>query len=364
MNAEQFEALRTAATDGVETDWLTVTTDGESYDLSVPDSTYHGLTDEELRAATRRHETYVTEWYFWEHVVPDATDRLAFLRWVEDGEGESVTEHRERLQEGIVSEWGQLRIRAQSVEAGRRVYELRHADDADTHIDDLAVHTDPLDARTIAKHDDDGSYRPLSTAPTLQTGWVFVDCSPADLVRAVEAMYPATIANWHREREGDLDISHWKETMARQTGIYGVIETWDRGDGHDHVERVASACCDDSQCLKRREWDYDEETSLDADGGDGTFPCREPCSLVISAARQFTRLESEQSQTYEFDLTPSEKEQIEHIIDAVADGRTEDIREADFGDDANRWRVRYLRAKRMEHGDLCGVPTDRDDDSE
>jgi hypothetical protein len=151
--------------------------------------------------------------------------------------------------------------------------------------------------------------------------------------------------------------------MARQTGIYGVVETWDRGEGHDHVERVAEACCADSECLKRREWEYDDDTDLDGDGGDGVFPCREPCSLVVSAARRWTRLEGEQPQTYEFELTPSEKEQIEAIIDAVADGRVDEIREGDFRDGANRWRARYLRAKRMRDRDLCGVETDREENT-
>ena len=97
------------------------------------------------------------------------------------------------------------------------------------------------------------------------------------------------------------------------------------------------------------------------DGGDGVFPCREPCSMVIAAARKWTRLESEQSRTYEFDLTPSEKAQIEAIIDAVADGRADEIREADTSDGANRYRARYLRAKLFDDdGNLCGVPTDAD----
>jgi len=61
-------------------------------------------------------------------------------------------------------------------------------------------------------------------------------------------------------------------------------------------------------------------------------------------------------------LTPSEKEQIENIVGAVADGRTEEVREADTSDDANRWRARYLRAKRFDDdGNLSGTPTDREE---
>jgi hypothetical protein len=213
----------------------------------------------------------------------------------------------------------------------------------------------------LVKFDDRGRYRPLKTAPTLPTGWAFVDLVPDDLTATVEQIYPATVTNWYLEREGRLDVSHWRETMERQSGIYGVVKTWDRGEGHEHVNWVAEACCDDSQCLKRREWDYDEDTDLDVDGGDGVFPCREPCSLVITAARKWTRLEAESERTYEFDLTPSEKEQVEAIIGAVADGRAHEIREADVKDPANRYRARFLRAKRFdEAGNLCGVETEEE----
>jgi hypothetical protein len=82
---------------------------------------------------------------------------------------------------------------------------------------------------------------------------------------------------------------------------------------------------------------------------------------VIAAARKWTILESETDHTWEFELTRSEKNQLEELIDAVAEGRTEDIREADVYDGANRFRARYLRAKRVDsEGNLCGVedPTD------
>jgi hypothetical protein len=172
---------------------------------------------------------------------------------------------------------------------------------------------------------------------------VFPDLSGSELVRAVDYFYPATVANWYREREGDLDVTHWRETAERQTGIYDVIEELPP----EAVEWVAEACCVDSQCLKRRQWDEDEETALDVPRGDGEFPCREPCSLVVAAARKWTTLEEEESREYTFELTPSEREQIEEIVDAVADGRVDEIREADVYEGANRYRARYLRAKRF-----------------
>ncbi|WP_164471572.1 DR2241 family protein [Halosimplex salinum] len=359
MDSAQVEALAEAAADGIEFDGFAAEAEGDGYVLATEAGSKRVVHGDALDDAAAEYAPYVTNWYFWHAEAPQAEDRWAYLRWLERADDERVPDRYDALEAGTTREWGQLRVTVTVDEAGTRRYELRHVDDADAAPADLTDHDDPLDARQLAKHDDRDRYRPLKTAPTLQTGWRFADLGPGELVRAVESFYPATVANWHREREGELDISHWRETIGRQSGIYGVVRTWDRGEGHEHVDWVAEACCVDSQCVKRREWQYDEETDLDVDGGDGEFPCREPCSVVIAAARRWTKLEGEQSRTYEFELTPSEKEQIEDIVDAVADGRTEEIREADVYEGANRYRARFLRAKRFDDdGNLSGVSTD------
>ena len=335
--------------------------DEDRYVLADGDR-HTGLTEGALHEALADRAPAVTDWYVFERVVGEFGPRRAFLRWLEDADGATVATRYAALAEGIERAWGELRITVTVTDRGERRYDVRHADDAGVPTAELDTYEDPLDARGLVKHDEKGRYRPLKTAPSLAGGWVFPDLGPRDLYETVETIYPATVANWHREREGELDVTHWRETMARQSGIYGVVKTWDRGEGYEHVNWVAEACCDDSQCLKRREWEYDDETDLDVDGGDGAFPCREPCSVVVSAARKWTRLESEQPQTYEFDLTQSEKEQVEEIIDAVADGRIDDIREADTKEGANRYRARFLRAKLFDgEGNLAGVPTEPDE---
>lgn len=389
--AAAIAALRAVADDGVDFDGLAVGRDETGLRFAVPGAEHDGLSAEEFDALARDHAAHVREWYVWHQEMPQDPAQWDFLRWVEQaGEYQGPGRRHMLAEEGVTREWGQLSVQVRLVDpeqnrgedadgnsrdadgSGRdadgdrehRRYTLRHVDDADTPAAELERHTDPYAARRLRKEDDRGRYRPLSTAPTLQHGWVFADLGPTELVRAVEGFYPATVANWHREREGDLDVTHWEEAVARHTGIYGVVQTWNRGEGHEHVDWVAEACCDDSQCLKRREWEYDGDTPLSVDGGDGVFPCREPCSLVVAAARRWTRLEAEEPRTYEFELTPSEKEQVETVIDAVADGRVDEVREADTADGANRYRARFLRAKRFEDGDLCGVPTARDEEDE
>jgi hypothetical protein len=364
MHSDQLSALLEAAGTGVELDGLRVAREADGYVFATPDARREGLTEEEFRAVCEENPWWVSNWHYWTTGPWGEADR-AFLRWVESAGERTVPERYQALADGVSRTWGELSVEAELGEDGTRRYHLRNVADAGVGFADLEVHADPREAREIVKFDDRGRYRPLKTAPTLPTGWAVADLDGAALTDAVGFVYPATVTNWHLERAGDLDVTHWHETVERQTGIYGVVKTWDRGEGHEHVNWVAETCCDDSQCLKRREWEYDGETELDVDGGDGVFPCREPCSLVIAAARKWTRIEAEDERTYEFTLTPNEKEQVEEIIDAVADGRAHEIREADVKEPANRYRARFLRAKRFDQdGNLCGVPTDSEDDAD
>jgi hypothetical protein len=396
LAAGQFDALVEAAPSGVDLDGLRVTGEGP-YDCAVAGEEHRDLSRAALRDVLARHPAYVSNWYFWTHEVDFAgSDRIgagrhyrAFCRWLEAaphpdapaweetrdvparyaalrgeeaGSGDDASRGGGGDGEGVVREWGQLRVVTRldpDGAPGRRRYELRHVDDADAEPAALEAYADPLAARGIGRTDERGRYRPLRTAPSLPGGWRFASLGPREVAEAVETFYPATVPNWHLERAGELDVTHWRETAERQTGIYDVVEELSPA----AVDWVAEACCVDSQCTKRREWQYDEDRELSTDGGAGAFPCREPCSLVVAAARKWTTLEREETRTYEFELTPSEKEQVEELIESVADGRVDEIREADVYEGANRYRARFLRAKRFDdEGNLSGTPTHDDAD--
>ncbi|MFC7233292.1 DR2241 family protein [Saliphagus sp. GCM10025308] len=356
-------------------------TDGSAYRLETPteiveleastvaDANAGSASRDNLRRTLEPIAPFVTNWYVWERTVGGhETARRAFLRWCEEAplddpeveaasktDANDVLERYDALESGVVRHWGELELTTRLAtengdRAGRgeRSYEIRHVEDADATDETLEDHDDPRDAREIVTYDEDGRYRPLKTAPTLVTGWRFAGLSGDDLVETVRTIYPATVANWHREQRGDLDVDHWLETAERQTGIYDVIDELPR----EAIEWLTEACCVDSQCLKRREWEYAADDPIDTDPGDGVFPCREPCSLVIAAARKWAILESEEEKTWELELTTTEMNQLAEIVDAVADGRVDEIREADVYDGANRYRARYLRAKRMDDGSL------------
>ncbi|WP_440765789.1 DR2241 family protein [Natronorubrum sp. DTA7] len=382
MATADFESLVSAVESEtpIEFDGLRIDREDDAYTVETSEGTQTGLEEADLQQALEPIAEYVTNWDYWQRSVGgDGTARRAFLRWCErapleddggngadtdrptDEETLAVPARYESLRDGIDREWGQLAITTRFVDVdehgGERVYDCWHVDDADTDLTDLEVYDDPLDAREIATYDEDGRYRPLKTAPTLVSGWAFTGLSGSELVETVEFFYPATVANWHREQRAALDVDHWFETAERQTGIYDVIDELPR----EAVDWMAEACCVDSQCLRRREWQYEEDDDLDVDGGDGTFPCREPCSLVVAAARKWTILESEEERHYELELTTSEFNQLAELIDAVAEGRTDEIREADVNDGANRFRARYLRAKRFDEEGSLEARDQRDD---
>lgn len=359
------EAVRVATDRGVNFDGLRLERDGGAYVLEISDDDPVRLDEAALTDALEAAKPYVSNWYYWQETVGgEGTARRAFLRWCERAPiaeirrekraGEdllTVPDRYEALRDGVDRQWGQLSITTRldgSVPGGGRVYDLSHVDDADADPADLEECRTHQGVREIVRFDENDRYRPLKTAPTLRSGWAFIGLSGAQLVETVDAFYPATIANWHRERRGDLDVDHWRETAERQTGIYDVVDDLSR----EAVDWMVESCCVDSQCLRRREWQYADGDDLAVPGGDGQFPCREPCSLVIAAAREWTDLESDPERRYELEVTERELTQLSTLIDAVADDRLEEIREADFADGANRYRARYLRAKRFEDGEL------------
>ena len=360
LSEPQLAAFEEELTDGtIEYDGLIAEHDAdtETYQIETPDQ-QTSVDADEGETLTAEQTAYLTNWYFHTQQVGSEL-KQAFCRWLETADDRPVPDRYAALRSGIDRKWGQLKITTTISKDGTRYYEIRHIDDSDADADALTTHTDPFDARDIGTLDATGRYRPLKTAPSLDTGWIFDDLTASGVYEAVEAFYPATVVNWYREGRGELDIDHWRDEQDRQSGIYNLITVLP----DEAVEWAAAACCDDSQCLKRREWQLSEDEPLAAEGGDGVFPCREPCSIVVAAGREWAKLEREDTQTYEFDLTPSEKEQIEELIDAVADGRIDEIREADVSEKANRYRARYLRKKRFdEDGNLSGTPTRRDDE--
>ncbi len=338
------------ARDEIEQNQFRITTTASGYQVETPRETYVVASTEALRSAIADHPACVTDWYYWTRQVTSDDDGRAFLRLlerapiagatVETTMMASVYDRYHALESGIETTWGELVITTALTDDGQRRYTLCHQDDTDADTETLRTLTaDEL--HQFVKTDADGRYRPLKTAPTLRSGWIMADLSGETLLKALDRIYPATVTNWYQERTDQLVVTHWQASLDRRVGQFDL-------DGDlppDAVEWVAEACCTDSQCLKRREWEYDEQHPVGVDRGHGAFPCREPCELAVAAARRWQASEQEHTQEYTISLTPTERDHLNELLDAVADGDVGSIREAAVDNGGNRYRARYLRAK-------------------
>lgn len=335
----QVETLRNRAATGIRFDGLHVDVSGDRYRVTTPDARRSDLDVSAFFDVAIEHSTYVSNWYFWTEIIGRlGWYRYAFLRWLERADAWSVPERYARLHEGIARSWGQLHIAVELDENGSRRYSLRHTADRDTALDILQPYQEPGDAREIARFDDDGRFRPLKSVPSLATGWIFPRLDGPSLVQTIDFFYPASVSNWHLERRGELDVVDWREAADRQTGIYEPVGQL----SPLAVECATEACCVDSQCIKRRRWEFDEETPIGVPSGAGEIPCREPCSLFIAGAREWLMVESSGEKRRNCDA--------EHATHA-AKQNDEAVREAEFSAETNRYRIRYLQARRAAEGE-------------
>jgi len=240
-------------------------------------------------------------------------------------------------------------------------YEVRHRRDLHRSLSSLEwVSADPFYAREIAQVTNAGEHRPLKTAPNLRQGWALVDLDAAGLWTALDYLYPAAAVHWHAGRTGTLRVTHWRETAARQTGIYGPVKLLPDA----VVPNVVRACCADAVCLRRVAWDLDAGTFLGfADEGpvegDAAVPCPEACSMFVSFARQVVKLERAPRQHVPGlgPMAAAELDQLRHVVAGAAAGTLGEAREGDFEDATNSRRIRYLAARLAESGaEAAGAP--------
>lgn len=177
-------------------------------------------------------------------------------------------------------------------------FELRHwADGAGCRI-----LTGPAAAREIARYDAEGNYRPLKSAPNLQRGWLLRVADLAELRLALDFIYPAMIGTWLAAQRGRLVPVDFRETAARQSGMYAVVKKM-RAPQADAL--IGRFCRSDGGCLKTILWRiepgapvstlppmkfdlaFDQVTGARDESASRPIPlpCAEPCNLLIAAAR-------------------------------------------------------------------------------
>lgn len=211
----------------------------------------------------------------------------AFLRWFVDRGGPSGAVPSGGATEGD-RRWGELLVAVEPTDDGTTTYTLRHVADSGVPTASLDRIRQGAELRRRTRHTDLGPYRPLRTARTLPRGWYYETNDRRALVRAVSAVYPASIEHWAAARTGRLEPTSFEAVVDRQVGRYRDLDTLD----DDTLERTVAACCGD--CVRRRAWAAE---ALDAPPEPGSFPCPEPCSYLLEAARTFHEASPDDGET-------------------------------------------------------------------
>lgn len=203
-------------------------------------------------------------------------------------------------------------------------FELRHVNDSEVAKESLRTLA-RSDLRNLAQFTSTGAFRPLKSAPNLQTGWRVSVSNPAELDTALRHLYPGAVADWFAALSSSPPVTHYREFTSRQTGMYRITQMLT----DQQAAPVIRACCHPSFCLKQRLWTI-EGLAPDAPESKSVIPCLEPCALLLEFARKAVRLEqaSEEAEA----ATEQESE-------------TEEVREADFNSPNNPRRIQLRLEK-------------------
>ncbi len=254
-----------------------------------------------------------------------AAAREALLAWVDD----AGTAGRRFLEVRLLAT------------AGDR-YEIRHATDAGRGLDELLAASDPYRAREIAQTTAAGEHRPLKTAPNLRRGWALSGLDGTEVWAALDYLYPAGAVHWYAGLAGSLRTTSWKDTAARQSGIYAAVGQLPP----EAVDRTVAACCADAVCLRSVAWHppAPERITDAADPEEARVPCPEACSMFVSFARAILAIEREPRAKLPGPgpLAPSEVGQLRTLAAAAAAGKIDPVREGEFSAPLNGRRLRYL----------------------
>jgi hypothetical protein len=212
-------------------------------------------------------------------------------------------------------------------------FELRHVQDRERAAQNLRL-VGESEILALAQFTATGAFRPLKSAPNLQTGWRLNSVDETRMGFALNQIYPGAIADWFAVRFSNAAPTNYREFTRRQTGMYRITAMLT----DEQAKPMIRACCHKNFCLKQRLWTVD---GLETDSVDekSLIPCLEPCAILLEFARKAMRLE--------------QQEISGKTEDATVEMHTEDeIREADFENQNNPRRLQLVMEKRrsVQHG--------------
>lgn len=214
---------------------------------------------------------------------------------------------------------------------------LRHLSDRDRALETLRT-CNLAELRQIAQWTSAGTYRPLRSAPTLQSGWAFAASDPQVLEEAINRVYPGALADWFAAQSPEPPVTNFRDFTRRQSGMYRMTHLLtDRQAGE-----VIRAGCHRKFCLKQRRWaaaeappDPPEEKSL--------IPCLEPCALLLEFARRGLRVAQEEA--IGLRLGASDLAALHQALESAAAAAPNHLPEAQFTDPANPRRIQLAKEK-------------------
>jgi sirohydrochlorin cobaltochelatase len=167
-------------------------------------------------------------------------------------------------------------------------YELRHTADHEKRGEELQQVT-PEESRTIAQFTDTGEFRALKAAPTLRRGWRIVAKSDAELLLALDRLYPGAVADLYATLQHPPPATDYRAFTNRQTGMYRITTFLDDVE----AAAVVRKCCAPNYCLKRRFWDVGG-VAPEMVTQKSVIPCLEPCPILLEFARKAVRAVQQQ----------------------------------------------------------------------
>ncbi len=263
----------------IDFDGLKSFKDSSGFNLKTSNKEKIGLTKKQLYNIEYKFYVFINNWYQWKIKNRHNTEHQnRFLLWVE--KKDKLTPYKRYKNKTIERNWGELTIKTKLKNNGERNYLVLHQENRDDSISELTQYTDPLDSRYIAKFDENNKYRPLKTAKSLKTGWVFTELKSDQLLKVIDFIYPSSIENWSLQCKGELDITNFTETVERQTGLYSKLDQINSNTLNHLTDELCS-----KRCIKEKKWDV-INNKKQGSKDNNKIPCREPCSVFLEEARK------------------------------------------------------------------------------
>jgi len=238
------------------------------------------------------------------------------------------------------SSFGQVWIRR-----GERGFELRHV--ADKERDPAGLRLLGLnDIRPLAQFTTKGAFRPLRSAPNLQTGWRATPRDEETMGAMLNQLYPGAVADWLAAQGPRPPVTSYREFTGRPSGTYLLTTKLDDA----AAGAVIRACCHKEFCLKRRLWTVGG-LPPDSPAEKSALPCLEPCAILLEFARKMARLEPEEKA--QPPSSPADAERRRAEAETALRNPDVTVAESDFDAPNNPRRLQFV----LENPPVPATPT-------